>query len=168
MRIKKLLALFLSMSFIVCSLPTLVFADEIDGAGAAGDSGVEDVGDSSDPEAVAGAPADVKQGENGSGDVKVGSGEVKSDSGAVRGDPVVGGQNDNDGGSGDPVCSGTCGEGVNWNFDPSTYTLSITGEGSMWDYPYGKDTPWANFQDDIKAVNIEQAVENIGNSAFED
>ena len=168
MRIKKLLALFLSMSFIVCSLPTLVSADEVDGAGSADDPVVEDVGDSSDPEAVAGAPADVKQGENGSGDVKVGSGEVKSDSGAVRGDPVVGGQNDNDGGSGDPVCSGTCGEGVNWNFDPSTYTLSITGEGSMWDYPYGKDTPWANFQDDIKAVNIEQGVENIGNSAFED
>ena len=63
MRIKKLLAFFLSMSFIVCSLPTLVFADEVDGAGTADDPVVEDVGCSSDPEVVAGAPADVEQGE---------------------------------------------------------------------------------------------------------
>ena len=166
MRIKKLLAFFLSMSFIVCSLPTLVSADEVDSAGSADDPVVEDVGGSSDPEDVAGAPADVEQGENGSGDIKVGSGEVKSDSGAVRGDPVVGGQNDGDGD--DTVYSGTCGDGVSWNYDPSTHTLSITGPGSMWDYQYGEDTPWANFRDDIEAVNIEQGVENIGDSAFDD
>ena len=156
MRIKKLLAFFLSMSFIVCSLPTLVSADEVDGAGSADDP----IGGSSDPEVVAGAPADVKQGENGSGEVKGGSDDVS-------GAPVVRGQNDNDGGSGDTVYSGTCGVGVNWNYDPSTHTLSITGTSLMWDYPNNDDTPWANFRDDIKAVNIEQGVENIGNRAFD-
>ncbi len=167
MRIKKLLAFFLSMSFIVCSLPALVSADEVDGAGSADDPVVEDVGGSSDPEVAAGAPADVKQGDSGSGDVKEGSGEVKSDSGAVRGDPVVGGQNDNDGGSGETVYSGTCGFGVSWNYDPSTHTLSITETGVMENYRNGDDTPWTNFRDVIKAVNIEQGVDNIGDYAFD-
>ena len=166
MRIKKLLAFFLSMSFIVCSLPTLVSADEVDGAGSADDPVVEDVGDSSDPEAVAGAPADVKQGENGSGEVKKGSGEVESDSGAVRGDPVVGGQNDNDGGSGDTVYSGTCGVGVSWNYDPSTYTLSITGFGDMEDYPNNDDMPWLNIRQDITTVHIGYGVISVGDRAF--
>ena len=160
MRIKKLLAFFLSMSFIVCSLPTLVSADEVDSAGSADDPVVEDVGGSSDSEDVAGAPADVKQGDNGSGEVKGGSGEVS-------GAPVVRGQNDNDGGSGDTVYSGTCGVGVYWDYDPLEHKLFINGPGSMADYQNGKDTPWTNFRAVIKAVNIEQGVENIGNEAFD-
>ena len=166
MRIKKLLAFFLSMSFIVCSLPTLVSADEVDGAGSADDPVVEDVGGSSAPEVAAGAPADVKQGENGSGEVKEGSGEVKSDSGAVRGDPVVGGQNDNDGGSGDPVYSGTCGVGVSWNYDPGSKTLSISGTGDMDNYSDYQEAPWADFRDEITSVIIGNGIINIGNMSF--
>lgn len=159
MRIKKLLAFFLSMSFIVCSLPTLVFADEIDNAGAAGDSGVEDVGGSSDPEVAAGAPADVKHGENGSGDVKEGSTDVS-------GAPVVGGQNDNDGGSGDTVYSGTCGVGVSWNYDPGSKTLSISGTGDMDNYSDYQEAPWADFRDEITSVIIGYGIINIGNMSF--
>ncbi len=159
MRIKKLLALFLSMSFIVCSLPTLVSADEVDGAGSADDPVVEDVGGSSDPEAVAGAPADIGQGDSGSGDVKEGSTDVS-------GAPVVGGQNDNDGGSGDTVYSGSCGEGVNWNYDPTTHTLSITGNGDMEDYPNNDDMPWLNIRRDITTVHIGYGVISVGDRAF--
>ena len=159
MRIKKLLAFFLSMSFIVCSLPTLVSADEVDGAGAADDPVVEDVGGSSDPEVAAGAPADVKQGENGSGDVKEGSTDVS-------GAPVVGGQNDNDGGSGDPVYSGTCGEGVEWTYDPGSKTLSISGTGDMDNYSDYQEAPWADFRDEITSVIIGYGIINIGNMSF--
>ena len=159
MRIKKLLAFFLSMSFIVCSLPTLVSADEVDGAGAADDPVVEDVGGSSDPEAVAGAPADVKQGENGSGEVKGGSDEVSGAS-------VVRGQNDTDGGSGDTVYSGTCGVGVSWNYDPGSKTLSISGTGDMDNYSDYQDAPWADFRDEITSVIIGYGIINIGNMSF--
>ena len=160
MRIKKLLAFFLSMSFIVCSLPTFVFADEVDGAGASDDPIVENVGDNeSDPEDVAGVPADVKQGENGSGEVKDGSDEVS-------GAPVVRGQNDNDGGSGDTVYSGTCGEGLKWTYSPIYNLLDIHGVGQMNDYSETNVAPWSNFREDIKSVKIGSGVENIGNWAF--
>ena len=154
MRIKKLLALFLSMSFIVCSLPTLVSADEVDGAGSADDPVVEDVGGSSDPEVVAGAPADVKQGENGSGEVKGGSGEVKSDSGAVRG------QNDNDGCT---VYSGQCGEDLTWSFDPSNGVLDIEGTGEMFDYD-SQGAPWSSLG--VIRVKHSNKLTRIGNYAF--
>ena len=157
MRIKKLLALFLSMSFIVCSLPTLVSADEVDGAGSADDPVVEDVGGSSDPEVAAGSPADVKQGENGSGEVKGGSDDVS-------GAPVVRGQNDNDGD--DTVYSGTCGDGVYWDYDPSTHTLSIAGFGDMEDYPNNDDMPWLNIRQDITTVHIGYGVISVGDRAF--
>ena len=166
MRIKKLLAFFLSMSFIVCSLPTLVSADEVDGAGSADDPVVEDVGGSSDPEVASGAPADVGQGENGSGEVKEGLGEVKSDSGTDRGDPEVGGQNDNDGGSGDTVYSGPCGNGVEWTYDPGSKTLSISGTGNMDNYSDFQEVPWADFRDEITSVIIGYGIFNIGDLSF--
>ena len=157
MRIKKLLAFFLSMSFIVCSLPTLVFADEIDDAGSSGEPVVENVGDSeSDPEDVAGAPADVKQGDNGLGDVKGGSDEVS-------GAPVVRGQNDNDGYSGDPVYSGQCGDKISWSFSPSDGLLDLKGSGEMFDYD-SQGAPWSSLG--IVEVYVDYHIESIGNYAF--
>ena len=35
--------------------------------------------------------------------------------------------------------SGTCGDGVYWNYDTSTDTLTISGTGSMEDYNNGYD-----------------------------
>ena len=153
MRIKKLLAFFLSMSFIVCSLPTLVSADEVDGAGSSDDPVVENVGDSSDPEAVAGAPADVKQGENGSGEVKEGSTDVS-------GAPVVRGQNDNDGCT---VISGQCGEDLTWSFNTSDGVLNIEGTGEMFDYD-SKGAPWSSLG--VIRVYPSSNLTRIGNYAF--
>lgn len=60
-----------------------------------------------------------------------------------------------------------------WDFDPETGTLTISGNGKMKDYlfvdgeeQYVQDTPWKDFSDEIKKVVIEDGVENVGDYAF--
>lgn len=66
--------------------------------------------------------------------------------------------------------SGTCGENLTWNFDQSTGTLTISGEGAMEDYPFSAleeyKAPWYTFRDMIKTVVIEPGVTDIGDCAF--
>lgn len=51
--------------------------------------------------------------------------------------------------------------------DPDTYTLTIRGEGAMYDY--GSSTvPWNAQKSKITSVVIENGVTSIGNNAFED
>ncbi len=64
------------------------------------------------------------------------------------------------------VTSGTCGDNLTWNFDASTGTLTISGTGAMYDYPY--DSPWESIDNKIKAVVVEDGVTTIGNGAFYD
>ena len=71
MRIRKLLAFFLSMSLIVCSVPTLVFADETEAADdVTNESKVEEVVETGTVEDIVdGEPAQNGQGgEDGNGD----------------------------------------------------------------------------------------------------
>ncbi len=70
--------------------------------------------------------------------------------------------------------SGTCGENATWEFDETTGTLTISGEGAMYDYYYhfysSKDEvdtrPWASYDDLIEFVVIDDGITYIGEYAF--
>ena len=73
------------------------------------------------------------------------------------------------------VDSGTCGEHLMWEFDPSAGTLTISGVGAMYDYDLYYDssaeglfttTPWSGYSSEIEKVIIENGVTSIGGSAF--
>lgn len=68
---------------------------------------------------------------------------------------------------GDNPISGKCGENLIWNFDTSTGTLTINGNGEMEDYiTMEGDIPWNTYKNSILNVEIGEGVKNIGNSAF--
>ena len=70
--------------------------------------------------------------------------------------------------------SGTCGsngDNVQWEFDGSSATLTITGTGPMAyysteEYSTSQDTPWRRFKKDIQHVVIGDGVTTIGAGAF--
>lgn len=70
--------------------------------------------------------------------------------------------------------SGKCGENVYWNYDENTKTLTVSGNGAMYDYDlFGTNAPWWNEKDggfeylfDIKNININENVIYIGSSSF--
>ena len=76
----------------------------------------------------------------------------------------------------DPPKSGNCGatgdgSGVTWQLtentgDSSTYTLTISGSGSMKNFPFGSDQPWYSFKQQITSVVIHPGVTSIGECAF--
>ena len=61
--------------------------------------------------------------------------------------------------------SGACGDNVNWTYDSSTYTLTISGTGNMYDYK-SNNRPWGSYEDSIKVVVVEDGVTSIGTRAF--
>ena len=61
--------------------------------------------------------------------------------------------------------SGACGDNVTWIYDSSTYTLTISGTGAMYDYK-SNNRPWENYEDKIKTVIINDGVTTIGSFAF--
>ena len=156
MRIRKLLAFFLSMSLIVCSVPTLVFADETEAADdVTNESKVEEVVETSTEEVVGdGEPAQNGQGgEDGNGD--------SGDQPIVitpTGDPEITGAPD------DPIGyqTGKCGENASWTYNNSV--LTITGSGEM--SAYGSHSfPWSEYSSNIKAIII-SGISNISDFAF--
>ena len=63
------------------------------------------------------------------------------------------------------------GSGVTWQLtentdDPSTYKLTISGSGSMKNFPFGSDQPWYSFKQQITSVVILPGVTSIGECAF--
>ena len=63
--------------------------------------------------------------------------------------------------------SGTCGDNLNWHFDESTGTLTVSGQGAMQDYQAGEnEEPWYAYRDRIKSVVMEPGVTHISNYAF--
>ncbi len=58
--------------------------------------------------------------------------------------------------------SGACGDNVTWTYDSSTYTLTISGTGDMYD----NNPPWAKYQNNIKEIVISDGVTSIGRAAF--
>ena len=63
--------------------------------------------------------------------------------------------------------SGTCGDNLTWTLD-NDGTLTISGTGDMYDYPWSKSSPWYNLSSSIKKVIVEIGVTSIGWRAFED
>ena len=61
--------------------------------------------------------------------------------------------------------SGTCGDNLTWSFDESTGTLTISGEGDMYNYDYYTQ-PWAQLNESIVNVIIEDGVTSIGEYSF--
>ena len=64
----------------------------------------------------------------------------------------------------DIPASGTCGENLTWEFNPSTGTLTISGTGAMDDFIF--DKPWEDYKDEMESVIIEDGVTAIGIDAF--
>ena len=70
--------------------------------------------------------------------------------------------------------SGVCGKNATWEFDETTSTLTISGEGAMYDYYYhfysSKDEvdtrPWASYDDLIEFVVIDDGITHISDYAF--
>jgi len=153
MRIRKLLAFFLSMSLIVCSVPTLVFADETEAAEeGANESKVEEVVETGTEEVIVdGEPAQNGQGgEDGNGD--------SGDQPIVitpTGDPEI---------TSSPAHFGFCGENASWKLT-NNGLLTISGAGDMYDYSSQSLAPWTEFRLEIKTVTI-SGITNIGNHAF--
>lgn len=61
--------------------------------------------------------------------------------------------------------SGSCGENVTWNYDTASGTLTISGEGEMWDYSSQSNiAPWISFNP--TSAIIENGVTSIGDFSF--
>ena len=68
--------------------------------------------------------------------------------------------------------SGTCGDDLTWTYDDTTYTLTISGTGAMYDYEsvsmsdFFINQPWYSFADKITKIVINDGVTYIGEYAF--
>ena len=63
----------------------------------------------------------------------------------------------------DPGQPWQCGDNLTWELTGST--LTISGEGAMYDYNPGMN-PWNSYASDIQTVVIGDGVMRIGNNAF--
>ena len=59
--------------------------------------------------------------------------------------------------------SGSCGTNATWEYDSGTLTISGTGE--MDDFEYG-ETPWKDYAEALKYVDIDSGITSVGNNAF--
>ena len=62
------------------------------------------------------------------------------------------------------AASGNCGDGV--TFSVSAGTVTVKGEGAMYDYASAEEVPWYSYRDEISYVVIENGVTNVGQLAF--
>lgn len=62
---------------------------------------------------------------------------------------------------------GSCGNGVTWKYDESTFTLTIRGSGNV-NYSDYQAPPWSAFKKSIKHVKINSGVLSILDYAFKD
>ena len=68
--------------------------------------------------------------------------------------------------------TGSCGADLTWYFDAQAGQLTIVGSGTMEDYErdrsidYGVSTPWCDYQEKIKTVNLPEGMTSIGDLAF--
>ena len=62
--------------------------------------------------------------------------------------------------------SGTCGDNLTWVFTESDHTLTISGEGDMYNYNSANKVPWYNYREQIKKVILPKGLTYIGSYAF--
>ena len=65
-----------------------------------------------------------------------------------------------------PEFSGTCGEAITWELDPTAGLLTVEGEGPMEDYTYSEGAPWYACRARIFNVVIGEGITAIGDYAF--
>lgn len=53
-----------------------------------------------------------------------------------------------------------------WEYNPETYTLTISGDGNMDDYTGTNLPPWYGFREETKTVIIENGVKTLGGYSF--
>ncbi len=73
-----------------------------------------------------------------------------------------------------PATSGKCGDNMNWSFDTTTDTLTISGTGNMytvaetteafWNEEYSYEPGWWKLP--VKHIVVEEGVQNLSNFAF--
>ena len=67
---------------------------------------------------------------------------------------------------------GKCGESAQWSYNKSSYTLTISGSGKMYDYGWDdsteiyNDTPWYIYSLELEKVVFKDGITNIGNAAL--
>ena len=61
-----------------------------------------------------------------------------------------------------PVTSGSCGDNATWSF--SNGVLTIRGTGEVW---YGEPIPWADCQQNITSIVVQEGITELGDFAFE-
>lgn len=62
--------------------------------------------------------------------------------------------------------SGTCGDNLNWSYNETTKTLTITGSGAMNSYASDSVVPWVNVREEIETVSLPNGLLTIGDRAF--
>jgi len=70
----------------------------------------------------------------------------------------------------EPVAAGTaitgwCGENLTWRLAPDTGVLTISGNGTMYDFE-NSSPPWELFRSYITSIEVEDGVASIGDCAF--
>ena len=60
--------------------------------------------------------------------------------------------------------SGNCGDYLEWKYDRSTFTLTISGEGDM--SCFNSSFPWSHLAKQVNHVKIEEGVSSIERDAF--
>ena len=62
--------------------------------------------------------------------------------------------------------SGSCGANLNWSYNGTTKTLTITGSGAMNSYASDSVVPWVNVREEIETVSLPNGLLTIGDRAF--
>jgi hypothetical protein len=62
--------------------------------------------------------------------------------------------------------SGSCGDGVIWEYDADSKALRISGTGSMTNFESSAAAPWAATKSAVKTIVIKDGVKNVGDYAF--
>ena len=64
------------------------------------------------------------------------------------------------------MISGSCGDHVNWTLNTVNASITIFGEGAMYDYPSVESVPWYDYAKNISSVNVQYGVTTIGARTF--
>ena len=63
--------------------------------------------------------------------------------------------------------SGKCGDNLTWSYNETSYTLTISGTGDMYDYATtGHAAPWNSYDEDVCTVILDDRITSIGDWAF--
>ena len=62
------------------------------------------------------------------------------------------------------TASGQCGDNLTWEYDDSTYTLTIRGSGHMWNFR--GERPWRSYQSSIESIVFDGNITSITGYAF--